>query len=135
MCPSQLDRAEVSMSRALIRTLLVLTFVVACFSSDKADAQSAAGSVIGASGTVTLQRGGQSVSLRIGDPVLINDTIQVPADSRLKLRMSDGSIVSLAPGTSMRIDNFAVDGSGRRASASLSVGQGLIRTITAPVDR
>ena len=46
--------------------------------------------------------------------------------------MSDGSILSLAAGSVMRIDAYAVDGSGQRRSATLSLGQGLLRSVTAP---
>jgi len=94
-----------------------------------------AGSVVGLSGQITLERGGQRYSLRMGEPVYVDDTVQVPGDAKLKLRMSDGSILSLAPGTVMRIDAYVVDGSGRRQAAGLSLGQGLLRSVTAPVDR
>src|SRR5437763_8794468 len=49
--------------------------------------------------------------------------------------MSDGSILSLAPSSNLRIDNFVVDGAGRRQAAGFSMGQGLLRSVTAPVDR
>jgi hypothetical protein len=91
-----------------------------------------AGSVVGLTSAVVLDRGGQRYSLQIGDPVYTDDTVQVPASAKLKLRMSDGSIVSLAPGSVMRIDAYAVDGSGQRHSAVLSLGQGLLRSVTAP---
>ena len=98
-------------------------------------AQTAAGSVVAVSGQTSVQRGGQQLPLAIGAPVYVGDSVQVGADGKLKLRMSDGSVLSLAPSSNLRIDNYLVDGTGRRQSATLSMGQGLLRSITAPVDR
>jgi hypothetical protein len=100
-----------------------------------AEAQTAAGSVVGASGQTGVARGGQRLPLPIGAPVYVGDTIDVGADGKLKLRMADGSILSLAPSSNLRIDNYLVDGAGRRQGAGLSMGQGLLRSVTAPVDR
>ena len=91
-----------------------------------------AGSVVGLSGQITVQRGGQPYSLKIGDLVYTEDSFQVPGGTKLKLRMSDGSILSLAPDTTLRIDAYTLDSYGRRQSAGLSLGQGLIRAVTAP---
>ena len=41
-------------------------------------------------------------------------------------------ILSLAPDTTLRIDAYALDGYGRRQSAGVSLGQGLLRAVTAP---
>jgi hypothetical protein len=91
-----------------------------------------AGSVVGLSGQIIVDRGGQRYALKIGDQVYTEDGFQVPAGAKLKLRMSDGSILSLAPDTTLRIDAYALDGYGRRQSAGVSIGQGLLRAVTAP---
>ena len=118
----------------LMRTS-AFAFLCLCLCVGAAAAATLAGSVVGLSGAVELDRGGQRYSLRIGDAVYTDDTVQVPTGAKLKLRMSDGSILSLAPGSAMRIDAYAVDGSGQRQSAALSLGSGLLRSVTAPVAR
>src|SRR5215211_838923 len=102
--------------RILLAAVAVLWLAV-CAGAAAADL---AGSVVGLGGAVTLERGGQRYAPRIGDPVYSDDTVEVPAGGRLKLRMSDGSILSLAPGTVMRNDTYTVDASGQRRSAMLS---------------
>jgi ferric-dicitrate binding protein FerR (iron transport regulator) len=97
-----------------------------------ATAANLAGSVVGLSGAVGLDRNGQRYTLRIGDPVYTDDTLQVASNAKLKLRLNDGSILSLAPGSTLRIDTFVADGGGRRQSAIVSLGQGLLRSVTAP---
>ena len=125
-----------NLPRVLVRAPLAVAMLL-LFSAfiSGAEAQTAAGSVIGAAGQTTVRRGGQLVPLTIGAPVFVGDSVQVPADGKLKLRMSDGSILALAPASNMRIDTYVVDPSGRRQAAGLSVGQGLLRAVTAPVDR
>jgi hypothetical protein len=85
-------------------------------------------------GDVTVERQGRSAPLRLGDAVAVSDTITVPADGKLKLRMSDGSVLALASGTRMTITAYQTDPGGGRQKVQLSVSQGLLRAIVAPVD-
>jgi hypothetical protein len=97
-------------------------------------ADAAAGSVVGLAGQCLLERGGSSTPLRLGDKVAAADTVDVPAEGKLKLRMSDGSIISLAPGTKLTIATYQTDASGQRQNVQLSLAQGLIRSVVAQVD-
>src|SRR5205085_580913 len=63
------------------------------------------------------------------------DTVDVPADGKLKLRMTDGSVVSVAAGTRMTIAAYGVDAGGQRQNAQLWLAQGLLRAVVAPVSR
>ncbi len=65
----------------------------------------------------------------------VGDTVDVPADGKLKLRMSDGSVVSVAAGTRMTVAAYGVDGAGQRQDAQLTLAQGLLRAVVAPVER
>jgi hypothetical protein len=94
-----------------------------------------AGSVVGLLGQCLVQRQGNSTALRMGETVLVSDTITVPADGKLKLRMEDGSVVSLAAGTSMTVAAYQADAGGQRQSARLSLGEGLLRAVVTPVNR
>ena len=49
--------------------------------------------------------------------------------------MADGSVVSVASGTRMTIAAYGVDGAGQRQDARLSLAQGLLRAVVAPVER
>ena len=57
----------------------------------------------------------------------------MPADGKLKLRMADGSVVSVAAGSRLTVSAMTVDAAGQRQDAKLSLAQGLIRAVTAPV--
>jgi hypothetical protein len=94
-----------------------------------------AGSVVGLSGQCFVDSGGTRTALRLGQVLQVSDTVEVPEGGKLKLRMADGSVVSVAPGSRMTISAFAVDAAGQRENAHLSLGQGLLRAVVAPVER
>jgi hypothetical protein len=94
-----------------------------------------AGTVVGLAGQSTIQSGGARAAAKLGQQVQVGDTVEVPADGKLKLRMADGSVVSVAAGTRLTIATYVVDGAGQRQEARLSLAQGLLRAVVAPVER
>jgi hypothetical protein len=94
-----------------------------------------AGTVVGLNGPCVVESGGARAPARLGQTVQVGDTVETPADGKMKLRMSDGSVVSVAAGTRMTIAAYGVDGAGQRQQATLSIAQGLLRAVVAPVDR
>ena len=97
-------------------------------------ADAAAGSVVGLRGQCLIERQGHPSPLKMGDAVAVSDTIEVPADGKLKLRMSDGSVISLASGTKMTVAAYQTGAGGQRQNAQLSLGEGLLRAVVSPVD-
>jgi hypothetical protein len=93
-----------------------------------------AGTVVGLLGISFIESGGSRAPAALGQPVQVGDSVSVPADGRLKLRMADGSIVSLAAGSQLKISAYGIDNSGMRQEAQLSMTQGLLRAVVAPVD-
>jgi hypothetical protein len=86
-----------------------------------AAAATPAGTVVAVSGSCT-DRGRV---LKLGGTVQISDTVDVPEDGNLKLQMADGSVISVAPGSSMTVASYNYGGSGRHVRLSLT--QGLLR--------
>ncbi len=89
-----------------------------------------AGNVLAIKGDCTAERSGTAMPLKVGDAVQVGDTITVPADGRLKLRMVDGSVIAEAAGSRMTIGNYAVQGGGR--DVGLQLASGLLRAVVAP---
>ena len=52
---------------------------------------------------------------------------EVPASGKLKLRMPDGSVISVAASSSMTVASYDIGGAGRHAKLSLT--QGLLRAV------
>jgi hypothetical protein len=112
---------------------LALMMAALVLLSGRASMAQSAGTVIGISGDCFIVRGGGRAALGLGQPVQVGDILDVAASAKLKLRMTDGSIISVASGTQMTIRAYAVDAAGQRQDATLSLGQGLLRAVVAPV--
>ncbi len=91
-----------------------------------------AGSVVGLSGQCTVESGGSRAALRLGQQVQVGDTVEVPADGKLKLRMADGSVVSVAASSRMTVTAVGLDANGQRRDVKLALDQGLLRADVAP---
>lgn len=99
----------------------------------RALAAAACGNVVGIAGACTAMRQGRSVPLKLGEAVDAADTISVPADGKLKLRMSDGSVISLGAGSNLTISAYQTGADGTRQNAQLALAQGVLRAVVAPV--
>jgi hypothetical protein len=106
------------MGRKLIGVLLVILSVMLL--ADAAPA-TPAGAVVVASGLCT----DNGNVLKSGDAVQISDTVDVPTGGNLKLQMVDGSVISVAPDSSMTVASYNIGASGRYVKLSLT--QGLLR--------
>jgi hypothetical protein len=87
----------------------------------------ACGEVLALSGSAVIESGTQKHAAAIGDSVAPGDTVSVPEDSKLRLRMNDGSIVTVAASSRMTIDNYDVTATGARQGAELTMTAGLVR--------
>lgn len=117
----------------VLRSFTWVAFGLACAGWLTASASAApAGTVVGVSGACFVERAGSRSSLQLGAAVEAADTIDVAADGKLKLRMADGSIVAVAPGTHMALSAYAIAPDGQRQNVQISLPQGLLHAIVAP---
>jgi hypothetical protein len=65
-----------------------------------------AGMVLTEAGPCFLESGGVRTPLKTGDSVHVGDMVEVPLAARLKLRMTDGSVISAASGTRVKIESY-----------------------------
>jgi hypothetical protein len=129
------QNGELVMSRMPLRALQTLALFLLCACPGLAEAGSLAGSVVGIVGQAFADRSGQRYGLRLGDQFFVDDALTASAGAKLKLRLIDGSVVSLAENTTLRIDAYVLNSSGQRQSAVISLGGGLIRAITVPASQ
>jgi hypothetical protein len=88
-----------------------------------------AGQVLALFGQCSVEAGGRRQPLKPGDAVHIGDTLDVGAGAKLKLRMNDGSIISVAAGSRLTITDYRVGNGGESRDATLSLGAGLLRAV------
>jgi len=91
-----------------------------------------AGEVLAIKGDCFVETAGHRTPLKTGDAVQVGDVVDVAADAKLKLRMTDGSVISAASGTRVTIDAYSAPGAGPR-DAKLSLATGLLRAVVSAV--
>jgi hypothetical protein len=96
-----------------------------------ASAEPQAGEVLALSGQCSGEIGGSRKPLKLGDAVQVGETVEVAAGAKLKLRMSDGSILAIASETRLTIANYRIGNGGESRDAILSLGAGLVRAVVA----
>ena len=92
-----------------------------------ASAEPQAGEVLALSGQCSGEIGGSRRLLKLGDAVQVGETVEVAAGAKLKLRMSDGSIIAIASDSRLTITDYRVGNGGESRDAILSLGAGLLR--------
>jgi hypothetical protein len=112
------------MRRELIGTLFAILGLMFWVG---AGAATPAGTVIAVSGSCT----DHGRVLKRGDAVQVSNTVNVLPGGYLQLRMADGSVISVAPGSSMAVASYNIGSAGRYAKLSLM--QGLLRARITPV--
>lgn len=88
-----------------------------------------AGAVLALYGQSFGETDGRRTALSLGDPVYVAETLDVAAGAKLRLRMNDGSIISIASATRMTITDYRVGNTGESREAILSLGEGLLRAV------
>jgi hypothetical protein len=94
-----------------------------------------AATVVALDGQCFAEADGKRRVLRIGEAIYAGETVDVPAGAKLKLRMGDGSVISLASGSRMTIHTFGIDTGGQRRDAKLILTNGLLRAVVSPVSQ
>ena len=98
------------------------------FAAPQAQAAADAGQVVGVAGQAAIVSGGQRAAAKLGDALHVGDTVEVSANSKLKMRMVDGSVISAAAGTQMTIQSYSASG-GQRQDAAVALASGLLRSV------
>src|SRR6202035_1223755 len=73
--------------------------------------------------------------IHVAQPALSQQIAELPAGARLKLRMGDGSVISLTSGSRMTIHTFGIDAGGQKRDAKLILTNGLLRAVVSPVSQ
>ena len=86
-----------------------------------------AGAVLALRGDAAREAGGTHQPLKVQDAVAVGDTLAVGAGGKLKVRLVDGSVLSLAENTRLTIDAAMVQGD--RRDVGMTLADGLLRAV------
>jgi hypothetical protein len=82
-------------------------------------------------GDVRLSREGADITVGPGTALQLGDVIKTGAGARLRLRLVDGSILTLGENTSLSIDIFAVDGTNKSRTVVMTLLNGVVNAAAA----
>src|SRR5215470_1170277 len=116
-----------------IATAIVVCLLLSASPQRVALAAADAGQVLTLAGDCAAVADGRRTSLKAGDTVHVGDLLEIGDGAKLKLRMNDGSVLSLAAGTKMTIQDYTVDPGGERREAKLNLDSGLLRAVVSSV--
>jgi hypothetical protein len=111
-------------------TTIVFAAMLSLLGARAGHAATDAGEVLTFNGDCFIVAGDQRTALKMGDKVHVGDVLDVPQKARLKLRMIDGSILSLASGTHLTIQAYDVD-AGKKLTAKIGLDAGLLHAVSA----
>lgn len=107
-------------------TLLFAVFVTV---SSPAWGQSPAriGTVVQQFGSVTVLRGTEPAALRLGAPIFEGDRVITGADSRIRIELTDRSVLAIGAGTDIALTEQVSDAGGNPIRNAVSLLYGIVR--------
>jgi hypothetical protein len=93
-------------------------------------AETLVGSVKTAQGSAVVRRGADSIPIKEGMHLLLNDILQTAADGRLGVILQDGTRISLGPNTELKIDQFVYQPVEGKFGLLLRLGRGMLAYIS-----
>ena len=122
------------MTRSRHRLAALAALVSALLAAPPAAAQNAAQDAIGAvtrvRGAALATQAGVSRPLAAGGAIFVADEITTRADTRLEMRLTDGTVVTLGDDTVIAVAAFAFDPASGSGNALLRVSAGVFRAVT-----
>jgi hypothetical protein len=89
-----------------------------------------AGEIKTVSGTAAVERGGERIAAKPGMAVRQSDVLVTGADGALGVTMSDNTLLSIGPGTTLAIERYAFDSTTHRGQFESSLRKGTLAVIS-----
>ena len=111
----------------LRRGTLLLAVLVALTLPANAQGQARIGTVVQQLGTVTVLRGSEPAVLRIGAPVFQGDRVITGSMSRIRIELTDRSVLAIGAETDIALTEQVSDGGGNPVRNVVSLLYGIVR--------
>ena len=82
------------------------------------------------SGTVHVQRGNQSLPLKVGSPIQQADLLVTGADGSVGVTFTDNSLLSVGPNSALAIDRYAFDTTTHAGQFDASLKKGTLAVVS-----
>jgi hypothetical protein len=85
------------------------------------------------SGQVSIQRGGASAPVKVGDPVFEKDVINTGADGAVGLTFTDNTVMSAGPNSEVALEQYRFDSNNFRGSMLTDMRKGTLDMISGDI--
>jgi hypothetical protein len=116
------------MLRILLTVALALGVAIAASAAD-------IGQIKTAKGTVTIERGGASITGEIGGRIQTSDIVKTGADSSVGITMSDDSLLSAGPNSVVVFDRYEFDTTTNQGRSDTSLRKGSMAVVSGRLAR
>ncbi|MEO6623359.1 MAG: FecR domain-containing protein [Burkholderiaceae bacterium] len=115
------------------RTLLQVVTCALVFFGHTAMAADEAGTVKISRGSVTLERGGQQLSVPIGTRIFASDRIVTGADGSVGITLRDNTLLSAGPSSTVDLNKFAFNSTTHAGTIDASVKRGTLSVVSGKI--
>lgn len=119
----------------MIRHLSRMVFVSLFLFSPELLWAAEAGMIKTLRGSVQIERAGQVSEAQVGEHVHGGDRLQVPANASVGISLKDESLLSIGPGSSVILTEFAYNPTTRNGSVAAEILRGTLRFVTGFIGR
>ena len=109
---------------------LSLALALAAGAAHAADTAAPAGIFKAVEGEVTLIKGEARSTPKVGQPLAETDRIQTGAKSGAAVTLSDGTVISIGPNSTVSLNTMRFEPVGQTGNLALQIVQGTLRMIT-----
>ena len=113
------------------RIIAIVVTLAACMTVQAAEI----GRVKVAKGQVVIHRAGQTLPAAPGSPLQTGDEVRTGADGSVGITMSDNSLLSTGPNSSLALDHYAFDTTTHQGRFDSSLKQGTLAVISGKIAR
>lgn len=89
-----------------------------------------AGTVKTSKGQVQVERSGQRLPAKVGDPVLVSDRVVTGADSAVGITLRDNTMLTAGQNSTLELNRFAFDSTTHAGALEASVKRGSLAVIS-----
>ena len=115
------------------RSLMRAAACALVFFGHMAIAADEAGTVKISRGNVTVERGGQRISVPVGTRIFASDRIQTGADGSVGITLRDNTLLSAGPNSTVDLNKFAFDSTTHSGTIDASVKRGTLSVVSGKI--
>jgi hypothetical protein len=124
------------MTRSLAAAVLFFSATLLLATATRSLAQERQiGQINTATGAVSVVRNGQSLPIKIGDPVYQRDVVETGKDSSAGITFVDNSVFSTGPGSSLSLDQFHFDSASFKGDMLAKLKKGTLTVVSGDIAR